>query len=53
MLPMSLTVFQKESSGMTMPLDVVSPPRASETAISRPPTTTNGIMYETPFMSAL
>ncbi len=51
--PIAFTCAQKVPSGITYPLAVAWPPNASETAISRPPTTTNGIMYETPFISAL
>ncbi len=44
MPPMAFTWAQNVPSGITYPSDVACPPSASETAISRPPTTTNGIM---------
>ncbi len=42
--------FQNESSGMTNPFDVVSPPRVSAMAIRSPPTTIKGTINDTPFI---
>ena len=50
MAPMALIWNQKLSAGITSPAAEASPPNDSEIAISSPPTTTNGIMWETPFI---
>ncbi|CAC7109427.1 Uncharacterised protein [Staphylococcus aureus] len=49
-LPMFSMDFQNESSGMTNPFDVVSPPRVSAMAIRSPPTTIKGTINDTPFI---
>jgi hypothetical protein len=44
-VPTWLTIAQKEPSGMASPPSGSGwPPRATDSAISSPPTTTNGIM---------
>ncbi|MNE46784.1 hypothetical protein D3C80_1411440 [compost metagenome] len=42
--------FHMLPAGICMPLGVGSPPMASARAISKPPVTTNGIIWETPFI---
>ena len=49
-LPIFSIDFQNESSGITNPFGVVCPPRVKAIAMSKPPTTINGTMKETPFI---
>ena len=49
-LPIFSIDFQNESSGITNPFGVVCPPRVKAIAMSKPPTTINGTMKDTPFI---